>query len=141
MRFRDTLETGDRDIRVTCIKASNPENSCSHTYKACSVILDCSIADVFTQRCLCSAPRPTAGWVVMPPAATHAEGRRSLGAAQQLPDCPALARVFHIQPTNAIGWKMNGTNDYQSSKNVPNGARHLPFSQPASQQDPSHLRT
>lgn len=45
-RFRDTLEIGDRDIHITWINVSNPENICSHTYKASGFILYCDIAYV-----------------------------------------------------------------------------------------------
>lgn len=61
MRFRDTLEIGDGDIRVTRIDVSNPEGSCSHTYKASGGIRDCNIAYVFIPQCLCRAPRCTTG--------------------------------------------------------------------------------
>lgn len=42
-RFRGTLETGNRDIHRTWINVSNPENTCSHTYKSSSFILNLTL--------------------------------------------------------------------------------------------------
>lgn len=85
MRFRDTLEIGDRDITVTWINTNNTEYSCSHTYKASVFILDYSIAHISIYQCLLRVHRCTAGCVAKPSVMIHTEGRQRLGATQKLP--------------------------------------------------------